>query len=455
MDIVQSIFQYILDLGAPVFVPLIMIVVGLIVKMKFKDAFSSGLTLGVAFIGMSLIIGFMMGSIGPAAEQFVKNTGIKLNAIDGGWTAMAALAWAWPFAFLMFPLQIVINIIMLAIKQTNTLNVDLWNVWGKILTAVIVAAVSNSMVLAFIIAGIQMIVELKMADINQKQIQKLTQIPGVTSTHSMTLFGVLLYPINKLLDFIPGMNKHIDANWLKQKLGVFAENHIMGFIIAALIGIFARLGVPEILTLGVQGAAALTLFPMVSKLFMQALSPLSDATSEFMRKRFKGREFHIGLDWPIMAGCNEVWVTTIILIPVMLGLAVILPGNNVLPFAGIINLSVAVPALIVTGGNLVRMIVLGIVTIPVFLYVATSIAPIVTDLAKTTKSVNVPKEQMITWSTIEYPDFRFIFARAANGEILWILGALIWLGLFILYYKGMKNRNDKMDKGDESIGRIA
>jgi len=455
MDIIQSIFQYILDMGAPVFVPLIMIVVGLVVRMKFKDAFSSGLTLGVAFIGMSLIIGFMMGSIGPAAEQFVKNTGIKLNAIDGGWTAMAALAWAWPLAFLMFPLQIGINLIMLAIKQTNTLNVDLWNVWGKILPAVIVVAVSKSMVLAFIVAAIQMIVELKMADINQKQIQKLTQIPGVTSTHSMTLFGVLLYPINRLLDFVPGMNKHIDANWLKQKLGVFAENHIMGFIIAALIGIFARLSIPEILTLGVQGAAALTLFPMISKLFMQALSPLSDATSEFMKRRFKGREFHIGLDWPIMAGCNEVWVTTIILIPIMLGLAVILPGNNVLPFAGIINLSVAVPALIVTGGNLLRMIVLGIITTPVFLYVATNIAPIVTDLAKTTKSVDVPSGQMITWSTIEYPDFRYIFARAANGEILWILGALIWIGLFILYYKGMKNRNNKLDKEDEGLGRIA
>nr|WP_295970356.1 PTS transporter subunit IIC [uncultured Bacillus sp.] len=455
MDVIQSVVNYILNMGAPVFVPLIMIIVGLIVKMKFKDAFSSGITLGVAFVGMSLIIGFMMSSIGPAAQQFVKNTGIELNAIDGGWTAMAALAWAWPLAFLMFPLQIGINIIMLAIKQTNTLNVDLWNVWGKILTAVIVLAFSDSIVLAFVVAAIQMVVELKMADVNQKQIQKLTQIPGVTSTHSMTLFGVLLYPLNKLLDFVPGMNKHIDANWLKQKLGIFAENHVMGFIIACLIGIFAQLSVPEILTLGVQGAAALTLFPMVSKLFMQALSPLSDATSEFMRNRFKGREFYIGLDWPIMAGCNEVWVTAIILIPVMLGLAVTLPGNSILPFAGIVNLSVAVPALIVTGGNLVRMMILGVVTTPVFLYLATSFAPIVTDLAISTKSVDVPAGQMISWSTIEYPDFRYIFALASDGNIFGIAGAIIWLGLFVWYYKGMKNRNRKMDEEEQSMGRTA
>lgn len=455
MDIIQSVVQYILNMGAPVFVPIIMIIVGLIVKMKFKDAFSSGVTLGVAFVGMSLIIGFMMDSIGPAAQQFVKNTGIHLNAIDGGWTALAALAWAWPLAFLMFPLQIGINIVMLAIKQTNTLNVDLWNVWGKILTAVIVASYSNNIALAFVVAAIQMVIELKMADVNQKQIQKLTQIPGVTSTHSMMLFGVLLYPLNKLLDFIPGMNKHIDANWLKQKLGIFAENHVMGFIIACLLGVFAQLGVAQTLTLGVQGAAALTLFPMVSKLFMQALSPLSDATSEFMQKRFKDREFYIGLDWPIMAGCNEVWVTAIILIPVMLGLAVTLPGNNVLPFAGIINLSVAVPALIVTGGNLLRMIILGAVTTPVFLYLATSFAPIVTKLAQDTKSVKVPDGQMITWSTIEYPDFRYIFANAAAGNIIGIIAAIVWLGLFVWYFRGMKARNKKIDQEEENLGRIA
>lgn len=455
MDIIQSIFQYILDMGAPVFVPIIMIIVGLIVKMKFRDAFSAGITLGVAFVGMSLIIGFMMGSIGPAAQQFVKNTGIELNAIDGGWTALAALAWAWPLAFLMFPLQIGINIVMLATKQTNTLNVDLWNVWGKILTAVIVSAISGSVVLAFVVAAVQMVLELKISDVNQKQIQKLTQIPGVTTTHSMNLFGVLLYPLNKLLDFIPGMNKQIDANWLKQRLGIFAENHIMGFIIAVLIGVFAQMGVAKSLTLGVQGAAALTLFPMVSKLFMQALSPISDATSEFMQKRFKDREFYIGLDWPIMAGCNEIWVTTILLIPVMLGLAVLLPGNNVLPFAGIINLSVAVPAMIVTGGNLLRMVILGAVTTPVFLYLSTSFAPIVTNLAKTTKSVDVPNGQMITWSTIEYPDFRYLFAHAANGEIIGIAGAIVWLGLFVWYYKGMKVRNKKIDQENEKLGNIA
>ncbi|BCU81331.1 PTS galactitol transporter subunit IIC [Polycladomyces abyssicola] len=447
MEVLKNAIHFVLDLGAPVFVPLIMIIVGLIVRMKFRDAFSSALTLGLAFIGMNMVVGFMMDSISPAAQAFVKNSGINLNAIDGGWTPMSTLAWAWPLAFLMFPVQIIINLLMLAFKQTNTLNVDLWNVWGKIFTAVLVIGVSGNIPLAFLIAAIQVVLELKMGDVNQKQIQKLTQIPGVTCTHGMTLFNVFLYPINRLLDYIPFLNKHIDANWLKQRIGIFAENHVMGFIIGVLIGTFAQYPPQKILILGVQGAAALTLFPMVARLFMEALAPLSDSISEYMKRKYSDRQLYIGLDWPFMAGCNELWVAMIIWVPITLLWAVILPGNNILPFGGIINLSLAVPALIVTGGNLLRMIVLGVLTTPVFLYVATYFAPTITNLAKDTHVINIKDGQFLSWSSIELPDFRYIFAQASNivhGEFLGLVLAIGWLGLFYWYYKGMQKRANQL-----------
>jgi PTS system galactitol-specific IIC component len=80
----------------------------------------------------------------------------------------------------------------------------------------------------------------------------------------------------------------------------------MGFMIAILLGIFAKYSVQETLILGVQGGTALTLFPMVAKLFMQALAPISDVTGEFMKKHSRGRNFFIGLDWPILAGCSQL-----------------------------------------------------------------------------------------------------------------------------------------------------
>ena len=49
MQILSDIVNYLLSLGAAIFVPIIIIIAGLLVKMKFKDALSAGITLGVAF----------------------------------------------------------------------------------------------------------------------------------------------------------------------------------------------------------------------------------------------------------------------------------------------------------------------------------------------------------------------------------------------------------------------
>lgn len=444
----SAVINYILGLGAAIFLPVIMIILGLCMKMKPKKAIIAGLTLGIAFTGMNVVLGFMFNSISPAASAFVKNTGIKLNSIDVGWSPMSAIAWAWPYALLMFPLQIVINLVMLAFKWTNCLNVDLWNVWGKIFTATMVAAITGSVPLGFVAAAIQVVIELKSADISQKQLYQITKIPGVACSHYMTIQAALLAPINRLLDFIPGLNKvNINAEQLKEKIGVFGENSVMGFLVGALIALFAGYNVKDTLTTAMQVATALVLFPMVAKLFMQALAPIADATGTFMKKRFKGREIFIGLDWPFLAGQSEIWVAAIILVPFELLLAVVMSKmglNSVIPLAGIINVCVIVPALIVTGGNLIRMIILGIIATPIYLGVASSFAPIATNLAKTVGSIKVPAGQYITYFGVECPEFRWALAHGLNiihGDIIGLIALVAYFGLFYWYAKYMKKRD--------------
>lgn len=452
MQFLQNSVQFILDMGAPVFVPLIMLVIGLVARMKFKNALSAAIIFGVAFSGMSLVVDFMLSSISPAAQSFSENTGINLNAVDGGWTSAAAITWSWAWAFLMFPITVIINLIMLAFKWTKTLNVDMWNVWGKVFTAILVTFISGNIVLGFIVASIQVVIELKIGDIWGEEIEDLTGIPGVTVPHHMTIIASLLYPIDKLMDKVPFLNKKMDAEALRDKIGVFAENHIMGAIIGFLLGLAAGYGIQDSLVLAIQAATALTLFPMVSKLFMQALSPISDAISEFMKKRFEDREIFIGLDWPILAGRNEIWVSAIILIPVLLLFAIILPGNQVLPFGGIINLSIVVGALLLTRGNLVRMVIYGIITAPVFLYISTYFAPHITRLADSTGSVNVEEGSLLTWSTIENGEFKLVFANAMAGEWWGILGAVIWIALFVIFYFGRKRDNRKYFNSETDNG---
>ena len=227
-----NVIHYILDLGAAVFLPFIMIIIGLAVKMKPKKAIICGLTLGIAFTAINVVLAFMFDTISPAASAFVKSTGIQLTTVDVGWSPVASVAWAWPYALLVFPIQIGINILMLAFGWTNCLNVDMWNVWGKIFTAVLVVALTGNVAIALVVAAIEVIFELKNADIIQGSMYRLSKIKNVTCPHVMNLQAVILAPINKILDHIPAVSKNnLDADKLREKIGVFGENSVMGFIV--------------------------------------------------------------------------------------------------------------------------------------------------------------------------------------------------------------------------------
>lgn len=446
MEILQSLIQYILDLGAAVFVPFLMLIVGLAMKMKFRDAFTSALTLGIAFTGMGILVNFIMTSMGSAANDLTTHTGLSLPAVDIGWPGAAAISWAWPYAFLVFPLQLAINFIMLITKQTKTLNVDLWNVWNKIFTAVIVTYFTNNIVFGFIAAAIIIVLELKLGDAFAPEVERLTGVPGITVPHFITLIAVILHPIDELLKKIPFLNKEFDADTLKEKIGVFGENSVMGAIIGFALGLASGNGLKYALGLAVQAATALTLFPMVSKLFSQALSPISEAVSDFMREKFEDREVYIGLDWPVLGGRNELWVAVIFTIPFLLVGAVALPGNIVLPFAGIINLSFVVGALLLTNGNVLRMIIHGLISTPLFLYGATYFTPYMTRLAEETNTLQ--QTGQISWATFEGPDIRYILANGFSGNLVAILLGVVWLGLYVWLLQARKKYNEKLEAGE-------
>lgn len=459
MEILQSSVNFLLSLGAAIFVPIIIIVAGLIVRMKVKDAISAGITLGVAFSGMTMLISYMTEAITPAAQAMSDTIGVDLPITDGGWTTMSTISWSWPYAFLMFPLVIGINIVLILFKQTETFNADLWNVWGKIFTAVAVYYITGMVWLAFVIAAIQVVFELKTADFHQHRVETMSGIPGVTITHRMVFLAAPMHPIDWLLRKIPGLDRSFNAADLRDRLGIFAENHVLGFILGILFGILARFDVAATLTLGIQAATALTLFPVISKYFMQALEPISNAISEYMQKRFNDRQLFVGLDWPFLGGASEIWIAVIWTIPVTLAYAFFLPGNGILPFAGIVNICIAVAAYFASKGNIIRMLIQCTIFAPVFLWVGTAFAPFMTELANSTKAVELSAGQLISNSSIDAPIFTYALSHLMqflDGNFIPLLIFVVWLVCFVLYSRSLiKERNEARAAAVDAAGVTA
>ena len=120
-----------------------------------------------------------------------------------------------------------------------------------------------------------------------------------------------------------------------------------------------------------------------------------------MNKKFEDRTLVVGLDWPFMGGANEIWLAVFWAIPVTLLFSMFLPGNEILPFAGIVNNAIAVAAFLVTGGNIIRMLILVTLFAPAYLWVGTIMAPFISDLARSTGAVALKTGELISCSSID------------------------------------------------------
>jgi len=76
----------------------------------------------------------------------------------------------------------------------------------------------------------------------------------------------------------------------------------------------------------------MVLMPMVVKLIMEGLIPISEAARSMLDKHFSGSDFRIGLDCALMLGDSAVVASSMLFVPLTILIAVVLPGNNILPF---------------------------------------------------------------------------------------------------------------------------
>lgn len=192
------------------------------------------------------------------------------------------------------------------------------------------------------------------------------------------------------------------------------------------------------------------LFSLIGSWFIKAVEPLSQGVTDLANKHLKGRKLNIGLDWPFIAGRSEMWAAANVLAPILLLESLVLPGNHILPLGGIIAMGVTPALLVVTRGRIIRMIVIGAVEIPIFLWAGTLSAPFVTSVAKQVGAfpAGVKGGTMIAESTKEGPIEQFLayaVGKSSTGEIKFILYAVIGLAAYCLvfwwYARQMKKRN--------------
>lgn len=381
----MDIINYIVGLGASVMMPIIITLIGLIMGASFGKALRAGLTVGVGFIGLNLVIGMLGGSLGPAVQQMVSNYGLSLTVIDVGWPAAAAIAFASRVGAVIIPIALAVNVVMILTKTTQTINIDVWNFWHYAFTGALVTFATDSFVFGVVAAVIQAVMTLVLADWTAKGVEEQLGLQGVSIPHGLSVaFVPIALVINKILDYIPGINKvNIDADMVQKRFGLFGEPILVGTVLGAIIGFAAGYDLGGALNLAITMGAALVLIPRMAGLLMEGLLPISDAASEFVDKRLKtNTKIYIGLDAAVGIGHPTTLAVSLILVPLSVLIAVVLPGNNFLPFADLAVLPFLFVLVVpITKGDLFRTLIVGLFIVVSGLWIASDIAPLLTQAA--------------------------------------------------------------------------
>ena len=296
-----------------------------------------------------------------------------------GWPAAAAVAYNTAVGALIIPICLGVNLLMLITKTTRTVKIDLWNYWHfAFIGTVAYFVMGESLAWGYFAAIICYIITLVCADLTAEKFQKYYDMNGISIPQpfcqSFTPFAIL---INKALDKIPGFSKlDIDADGMKKKFGVIGEPLVLGVIVGMLIGWAAQLDIKKILFLGITMGAVMELIPRITSLFIEGLKPISEKTSELVKNKFNGKKVHIGMSPALVIGHPTTLVASVILIPVILALAVFLPGNQFLPLASLAGMFYLFPMILpYTKGNVLKTLIIGLIMLILGLYFVTDMAP--------------------------------------------------------------------------------
>lgn len=380
-----TVFQAFISAGAYVMLPIIITILGLIFRLSIAKAFKSGITITCGFVGINLLVNLLKSAVTPAASAMVENFGLNLDVTDVGWGAISSVTWASPIVALLVFEILGINILLLVLKKTNTMDVDIWNYHHMMIAGILVFFVTENLAWALIATAITAVMTFKFADWTQPLIEHFFGIPDVTlPTISYTSSIIVAAPLNWIIDRIPGLNKvNFSIKNVQKYLGVFGDPMMLGFILGCAMGALALMPVDQIFLTGVNVAAVMVLMPKMTAMFVEGLMPISTAAQKFTSDKFGGRALHIGLDAAVVVGNPEVITTALIMIPVTILLAFILPGNRMMPLADLAVVTFRV-ALVVAlcRGNVFRSILISIPVMAAILYAGTFAAPYMTGLAQ-------------------------------------------------------------------------
>lgn len=376
MDLGAMIATFLGNIGGPVLVAIVMFLLGLVFQAGLKKSIRGGIYAGIGLAGLFVIVNNAIAVLTPALQSFSGSFSKPLSIADVGW-ASAGIAFSWPGLAYTFIGVFAVNIILVLLGVVKTMWTDVWSIWhGQVVGGFVWALTGGNVLFGVLAAVIYLTIGSFIADYTAKDYQDFNDMPGISVPCAVTLLGVFAKPFNFIIEKIPGIRDiNFSPQVIKDKLGVFGEIGVMGFIIGIFIGIVGKMPYGGVLNLAIQVGVLMVFLPKTVSVLCEGVIPIANSVTEFVQEKFEGRKLYVAVDCAALLGDPSVMATTLLVFPASVVLAIVLPGNNMLAIASLALVPYWVGAIApFLKGNVFRMFLFTMIwMVPVFL-IATAMA---------------------------------------------------------------------------------
>ncbi|MBS1156245.1 MAG: system Galactitol-specific component [Proteobacteria bacterium] len=383
MEALQSALTWFFSFKAYVMLPVVIGAIALLARVKPGPALMLALKLGVGFAGIFLVYDAFLSMLKPAVEAIVATRGLNYPVIDAGWPPLAAITWASWIAPVSIALVIGLNLVMVFARLTDTLYIDIWNYWHFAFLGALVLSLTANPALAFAAVALIAVYSFKATEWSAPYVQRATGMEGIgVSPFSVTAFLPWAVALDRVFDAIPGVRRIVwDPSRSGGKLAVLGQPIVIGALLGVFLGVLGHYDIRKLAELAIQIATVMYLLPKCGALIGEAMNQVSDALRLRLDAKLAGRSLVIAMDSPFLFAHPSVMTTGLVLMPLSLILAFLIPGNRMIPAGDLPNLiSIMSLSVLVFRGNVFRAVLSALPIVIAFMLVASDLAPLLTRL---------------------------------------------------------------------------
>jgi len=401
MEVLYKIMKVLVNIGPVGLIPIVLLLMGLIASRNKLVLLRNSVYVFLGLLSFSLLLSFYINFFNPIIETILSITNKKFQVIDVGWMMSQNINLYNPMVVQLAVMLVGLNILMIFLRLTRTINIDLWNLWIFLFSGIFVYEVTGIMWMGILFSCVIATITFVMADIYAPYIESYYGLKGVSNPQAQT---VVWAPISELVNFIlnriPFIKRlHVFYEEIQYKLGVAGEPLIIGFILGFVIGAIARyrnfafnfwpsLGFAAFS--GMNLSIITILMPRSVTLLYKGLIPIINDIRTFINSKITKREIYIGLNSLFVAGNASVIGLSTIMIPLTVYIATILPGNKVLPGADLVIIPlILVWAVGASKGDIFRSFISALIIIPLVLLITTDMTGLITDFLTKKETVQI------------------------------------------------------------------